>query len=87
MVQRDARLRHGLARPGQTDAVVVHAQFANVSAAVLQVERVHASAVEVGGLDEALHHRVVVVDGFVIGGVVEALPKVGANAAGCGLVG
>ena len=87
MVQRDARVRHGLARPGQADAVVAHAQLANVAASVLQVERVHASAVEVGGLDEAFHHRVVVVDGFVAGGIVEAPPEVGADAACRGLVG
>ena len=88
MVQRDARVCHGLAGPGQTDAVVVvGAQLADVPAAVLEVKGVHASAVEVGGFDEAFHHRVVVVDSFVVGGIVEAAPEVGADAAGRGLVG
>ena len=88
MVQRDARVRHGLAGPGRTNAGVVSgAQFADVPAPVLEVEGVHASAVEVGGLDEAFHHRVVVVDGFVVGGVVETATEVGADAAGRGLVG
>ena len=86
MVQRDARVRHGFARPGQTHAVVVRAQLADVPAAVFEVERVHAAPGEEGGLDEAFHHRVVVVDGFVAGGVVEAAPEVGADAAGWGLV-
>ena len=87
MVQRDARVRHGLACPWQTHAVVVQAQLANVPAVVLQIECVHTSPIEVRGLDEAFHHRVVVVDGFVAKGIVEAPPKVGADAACWGLVG
>ena len=47
----------------------------------------HASAVEVGRLDEAFHHGVVIVDGFVVGSVVETATEVGADAAGRGLVG
>lgn len=80
-------MRHGLASPWQTHAVGVQAQLANVPAAVLQIERVHASPTGVRGLDEAFHHRVVVVDGFIAKGIVEAPPKVGADAACLGLVG
>ena len=88
MVQRDALVRHGLASPGQRDAVgVVGPQLADVAAVVLEVEGVHAAAGEVGGLDEALDDRVVVVDAFVFRRVVEAAPEVGADAAGWGLVG
>ena len=88
MVQRDARVRDGLAGPGQTDAIaVVGAQLADVPAAVLEVEGVHTSAVEVGGLDEAFHHGIIIVNGFVARSVVEAASEVGADAAGHGPVG
>ena len=84
MVQRDALVRHRLARPGQTHAVVVHTQLADVPAAIFQVECVHATPVEVRGLDEAFHHRVIIIKDFVAGGVIEALPEVSADAAQAG---
>ena len=55
-------------------------------ATVFQIECVHSTPVEVRALDEAFHHRVFVIKGFIAGGVIKAAAEISADAAHGGSV-